>query len=304
MLKCRCCAPRRGFTLVELLVAMSVGGVVLGLLTLAALRQQRLLADLFEDASLSSQLREASALLTTDLRAIAAAAGDVRDARDTAIEARRTIASGIVCDTSGASLLLAPPTGGADTYASYSSAILPGDTAWLYASGDSADPWIPHVVTSVAGAAPGQCAPRGPQLAADVALRARTAIALDSAPSGLTIGHPLRVTRSIRLNLYRSSDDSWNLGERDWNPSMQRFNTVQPLAGPFLSATAMGLVFEYLDTNRAAMAVPLADARGAAAIAFTLRGETHDPVRALGAAAQEGRRRDSVRVTVLLRNRR
>ena len=295
---------RRGFTLIELLVAMVVGGVVLTLLTLTGLRQQRLLGDLFEDASMSGQLREASALLPVELRALSGAAGDLREARDTALEVRGTIASGVVCDTARGSLVLAAATAGSDTYASYATSIQPGDTAWLYAPTGPAEAWLPYRVASVGGTAAGQCGRRGPILGADVAARARTAIALDSAAGALAIGRPLRVTRPIRLSLYRSADGSWNLGERDWNPTTQRFNSIQPLAGPLLAASSSGLVFAYLDTNRVAMPTPLANPRDAAAIAFTLRGETPGAVRALGSAARQGRRLDSTRVVVLLRNRR
>ena len=294
---------RRGFSLVELLVAMVVAGVVLALLTLTGLRQQRLIADLFDDAALSGQLREASALLPTDLRVLGSAAGDLREARDTALEARGTIASAVVCDTARGSVVLAAGTDSADTYTSYATSIQPGDTAWLYQSANGNESWVPRAINSVAATAAGRCAPIGPLLRAEVAARARTAITLDSAVDAAVIGRPLRVTRSLRLSLYRSSDGTWNLGERDWNPSTQRFNSIQPLAGPFLPANTAGLTFEYLDSNRAAMPTPLADPRAAAAIAFTLRGETRYAVRALG-ATQQGRRVDTARVVVLLRNRR
>ncbi|HTI64091.1 MAG TPA: prepilin-type N-terminal cleavage/methylation domain-containing protein [Gemmatimonadaceae bacterium] len=304
MLRRRPCPAPRGFTLVELLVTIVVAGVVLGLLTLTGLRQQRLLADLLDDASLSGQLRDAAALLPIQLRAVSAAGGDLRDARDTALEVRGTIASGVVCDIANNSLILAAPTPGSETYASYATSIQPGDTAWLYVTGALADAWLPYAVTSVASANAGPCAARGPRLGADVAGRTRTAIALDSAPGALAIGRPLRVTRAVRLSLYRSSDGSWSLGERDWNPSTQRFNAIQPLAGPFLAASSAGLAFTYLDTNHAAMTTPLVDSRAPAAIAFTLRGETRSAVRALGSSSRQGRRLDSARVVVLLRNRR
>ena len=294
---------RRGFSLVELLVAMVVAGVVLALLTLTGLRQQRLIADLFDDAALSGQLREASALLPTDLRVLGSAAGDLREARDTALEARGTIASAVVCDTARGSVVLAAGTDSADTYTSYATSIQPGDTAWLYQSVNGNESWVPRAINSVAATAAGRCAPIGPLLRAEVAARARTAITLDSAVDAAVIGRPLRVTRSLRLSRYRSSDGTWNLGERDWNPSTQRFNSIQPLAGPFLPANTAGLTFEYLDSNRAAIPTPLADPRAAAAIAFTLRGETRHAVRALG-ATQQGRRVDTARVVVLLRNRR
>ena len=304
MLTPRAFTAQRGFTLTELLVAMIVAGVVLALLTLTALHQQRLLGDLLEDAALTGQLREAAALVPIDLRALSVGGGDLREARDTALELRNTIASGVVCDTAGRSIVLAPVTAGADTYTSYTTSIEPGDTVWLYTPGDLADGWLPRAVTSIGTAAPGQCRPGAPTLALDVAARARTAITLDSTPGALAIGAPLRVTRPVRLSLYRSADGTWNLGERDWNPSLQRFNSIQPLAGPFLSAAAAGLTFAYLDSARAELPTPVENPAAAAAIAVTLRGETRTAVRALGSASHEGTRLDSARLVILLRNRR
>ncbi len=48
----------------------------------------------------------------------------------------------------------------------------------------------------------------------------------------------MRVTRPIRYSLYHASDGSWYLGARDWNDASARFNTIQPLAGPFRSPGA------------------------------------------------------------------
>jgi prepilin-type N-terminal cleavage/methylation domain-containing protein len=297
----------RGFTLVELLVAMIVAGVVLTLITLTALRQQRLLSDLSDDASLAAQLREAAAILPVDIRALSATAGDVRDARDTALELRATIASGVVCDTAGRSLVLPPATDGADTYASYTSPVEPGDSAWLLTPTDSVDTWQPRAITSVGSAAPGQCAGGGPLLADSVARRPRVQIALDSASAIVVVpGRPLRVTRPVRYSLYRSSDGSWNLGEREWNSAQLGFNGIQPVAGPLLSASARGggLAFAYLDSTLASMPIPLAAPRALAAITLTLRGDTRNAVRALGAARTRGTRTDSISVSVLVHNRR
>lgn len=300
----RSARPRRGFTLVELLMAIIIAGVVFALLTLTGLRQQRLLVDLLDDAALAGQVREASSLLPIQLRGLGAAAGDVREASDTALEIDATIASGVVCDTASGSLVLAAATAGADTYTSYATSIQAGDVAWLYTPGDVAGAWMRHSVTSVSSAPAGRCNPRGPTLALDVAARVRTTIALDSTIGVLTIGHPLRVTRRTRVSLYRSADGSWNLGARDWNPAAQRFNSIQPVAGPFLSADASGLAFTYLDSARVAMPTPVVDSRAVAAIAFTLRGQTRMAVRALGSASRSGSRLDSARAIVLLRNRR
>ncbi|HET7372166.1 MAG TPA: prepilin-type N-terminal cleavage/methylation domain-containing protein [Gemmatimonadaceae bacterium] len=296
---------RRAFTLVELLVAMTVAGIVLTLITLTGLRQQRLLSDLADDASLAAQLREAAAILPVDIRALSATAGDLRDARDTVLEMRSTIASGVVCDTAQRSLVLPPATDGTDAYASYMAPIEAGDSAWLFTPTDSADTWQAHAITSVGSAPPGQCAAGGPRLADSIVRRSRVAIVLDSAASVVaTPGRPLRVTRPVRYSLYRSSDGSWNLGEREWNPAQLRFNGIQPVAGPLLPASAQGLAFDYLDSTRAPMPTPLATPRAVAAITLTLRGETRNAVRALGSGRTRGKRTDSISVSVLVHNRR
>ena len=53
-------------------------------------------------------------------------------------------------------------------------------------------------------------------------------------------GTPLRVTRHERWVFYRASDGRWYLGLRDWNTAAARFNTSQPVAGPFIRALRSG----------------------------------------------------------------
>jgi prepilin-type N-terminal cleavage/methylation domain-containing protein len=173
-----------GFTLVELLVAMTVAGVVVSLVTLTGLRQQRLLSDLSNDASLAAQLHEAAAILPVDIRALSPAAGDVRDARDTALEMRSTIASGVVCDTAARSLVLPPATEGADTYATYASPIEAGDSVWLFTPGDSMDTWQPRAITSVGSARPADRCSR----TASCAARASRSHSIPRRPSSLRRG--------------------------------------------------------------------------------------------------------------------
>ena len=106
----RAAPARRGMTLVELVVALVIAGVLLSLIASISLRQQRVYADLADATALSGQLREAAAILPIDLRAVASGAGDIRNggALDTAIEIRATIATAIVCDTSASGVVLAP----------------------------------------------------------------------------------------------------------------------------------------------------------------------------------------------------
>jgi hypothetical protein len=290
---------RAGLTIAELLIALAVAGVVLALLTAISVREQRVFSDLADRAALAGRLREASTILPVDLRALAPALGDVRDARDTAVELRATIASGVVCDTTANALILAPPV--ADNGAMFATSIggvSPGDTVWLLGAGDSASAWRPFAVTFAAAAGAGQCAAGGPQLSPSVVAQPRAQLTLSgSVPSG-AIGSPLRVTRPMRYSIYRASDGAWYLGERDWNAAALRFNTIQPVAGPLLSAAASGAVFVYRDSVGAALATPVVDGSAIRMFDIVLRGQTRT-ARTLG----NGPQRDSAHVMIVPRNR-
>ena len=145
---------RRGFTLVEALVAMFVGSLVLGMLATISARQQRFYRDIADAAARAEQLQQTEALLPVDVRAIAPGEGDIPagSARDTALQFRATIASAVVCDTAGQSVSLAPavfPSGVPDLW-SQMTAPEAGDTAWSLTLSDTGESWAPHPITSVA----------------------------------------------------------------------------------------------------------------------------------------------------------
>src|SRR5690242_19813441 len=219
----------RGFTLPELMIALTCAGLLFAAIASIALRQQRLCGELATSAALTGRLREVVATLPIDLRAASPAAGDIRDARDTSLEIRSTIASAVVCDTAGRSLVLGPAPYGAGTYAAFLSLVVAGDTAWLLDIRDTIETWAPRRITSVSSTTVTKCG-RGAPLTSGVAFTA-TVFALDTLPPGRA-GAVLRVTRPERYSLYRSSDGSWQLGARDWNTTTLRLNTIQPVAGP------------------------------------------------------------------------
>ena len=297
---------RRGVTLLELMVALAVAGVALSLIAAISARQQRIVAGLTDRAVLWTQLGDAASILPIDLRSASPAGGDIRDARDTSVQLRASIATAVVCDVRSGTLVLAPASPGADTYGSVLSPIKQGDTAWLFTPGDSADGWQGYGIDAATMEAPGPCAISGPLLTGSARLLPRIGIRLDGA-SRSTIGMPVRVTRELRYSLYRGSDRAWYLGQRDWNASTLRFNTIQPVAGPFLPPRSGGrqggLEFRYVDTIGNVVSVPVADTRALSMIRIDLRGETRSAERSFSSAAVDGKRLDSIGVWVLLRNR-
>jgi hypothetical protein len=295
---------RRGATFVELIVTMIVGGIALTLITALCLREHRVFTDLAEQAAAYAQLRDAEAILPTDIRAASTAAGDLRDARDTSLELRSVVASGVVCDTAGGAVVLAPATAGVDSYAGISSAVTSGDTAWVLALADSTEAWRPFRVAASSAFRAGACAPGGPALIGSALTLPRTVLTLDSLSPATAIGVPLRITRPLRYSFYRGTDGAWYLGQRDWNTVTQRFNAIQPVSGPFVAPSASASVFHYLDTAGAALAVPVANARLVGAVRIDLQTRTASVPRALASAARRAPRADSAMVWILVRNRR
>ncbi|HEX8946479.1 MAG TPA: hypothetical protein VF785_25305 [Gemmatimonadaceae bacterium] len=301
----RSIAPRRGASIIEVVIAMVVAAVVLSLVTAISVRQQRLFTDLADAVALSGRLREAATILPIDLRGASIASRDISEARDTSIELRATIASAVVCDTIDNGLVLAPVDAGPSPYASYLTAVNVGDTAWVLMPPDSVGDWLPFRVETVGNAPQRQCAPAGPHLSDSVRALSRMNIGLSTPPVALRamIGTAVRVTRPLRYSLYRAGDGAWYLGEKEWNSAATRFNTIQPVSGPFLSAALGGLTLAYLDSIGATIPAPVSDPRTIAAIRLTLRGQTKNVARVIGSAASTGARVDTTVITVLAHNR-
>ena len=290
---------RPGFTLAELLIALACASVLFAVTASIALRQQRLFAELADNAAATGRLREVTATLPIDLRGVSPAAGDIREARDTALEVRATIASAVVCDTAGRSIVLGPALAGAGTFANYLTAVASSDTAWLLDLRDTLDNWIPRKITSVSSTSANGCGRGAPVASGPFSA---TTLTLDSlAPA--RPGTALRVTRPVRYSLYRSSDGSWQVGARDWNSSTLRLNTIQPIAGPFAPPSGHGLAFSYLDSAGRELANPGDSSARLALIRIAAMTRAGAPARVLGANATS-RRTDSLDVAVFLHNRR
>jgi hypothetical protein len=299
---------RAGATLIELLVAVTVGGVVLALIAGAALGGQRFFSGFGDVMAVSKQLHESASIVPIDLRGLAVAAGDVTagEARDTSVQLRETLASAVVCDTAVDGVVLAPAVQGGGAFAGSVAQLQSDDTAWVLVPLDTTETWTPHRIADVSTTAAGPCSALGPRLRAVEQTEPRSVLRLDSVSSpGALLGRPVRITRLSRYSLYRSSDGDWYLGHRDWNAALARFNTIQPVSGPFASPARGGLRLRYFDSLGAELAQPVANTRRIALIRATLRAETRQQVRIPGVAVEaSGRRVDSVQVTIGLRNRR
>jgi hypothetical protein len=225
-----------GATLAELLVAITLGALVLGTASASVLRQQRGARRVAGIVGGAAQTRAGSLLMPAELADLTPSSGDLvgREARDTALQLRWAVAAGVACDSAVGHAVLALADG--DELAPGGVAVPPrtGDSLWWYA--DASSGWRAQRITDVRNVAAAPCPARVSGAEQGSALR----LALtdrDTIPAGAVV----RVTRPLVYVIYRSGDGSWQLGVRDWSDATQRFAPPQPVAGPFARRTDTGL---------------------------------------------------------------
>jgi hypothetical protein len=292
-----------GFTTVELMVALVIGGIVLAAIGVVLRRQQRFYATAAVLVEQRVALRDVTGILPGELRAVSPAGGDVLAFSDSALELRATIGTAIACDTvpGGGALALAAASGRRASLSSFTTAPQSGDVALVYAGGatDRADDdrWIPLGVADVVSN-PAVCVgspfvptdASGPPLVIRFAGGSRVSASVGP-------GAFVRVLRRVRYRFYRASTGDWYLGYSEW--SGVGFTVVQPVSGPFAaysSRGASGVSLRYVDENGAAVVDP-ADAARIARVRVAARGVVRGSLSAARAIT------DSQSVGVRLRNR-
>jgi hypothetical protein len=233
---------RRGATLAELLVALTLAGLVLGTASRSVLLQQRTARHLAGSASADAQSRGASELLRAQLSAADPKAGDLSSEQsDTALQLRAPVALGVVCASSAGVVAVSVDDRENSSIGVTFSPPRAGDSLWWYPGGGS--PWVGRRLSN-ASTGEDECRPLG--TAAAPSLRLQLA-SVDTVPPGT----PARITRQLRYDLYRGSDGRWYLGSRDWSDAMHRFAPPQPIAGPFIRQAPNGewTGFAFFDEN-------------------------------------------------------
>lgn len=306
---------RRGFTLVELLIAMTMLAVVGGTIVTMLNGQQRFVRAASDIGAMRSQLQTAAVILPADLRAISASGADIRSMSDSSVQVRATIASSIVCAIAGNVVTLAPDsplqssTSSGTVDVKLTSIMLPpaaGDSIFLWdqdstrwGNGAATTPYgITGVATSTCATLNGQpFASSGPALQ----------LTLGATPSatGVAVGTTVRVVRDVRYGLYQSSaDNQWYLGYRDYNST--DFTGYENVAGPFRpyasgATSTSGVRFAYFDTTGTEITDYTQVAR-VARIQTTAQAQTNTPV-SLSGSLDSKQHEDWLRVGVSIRNR-
>jgi prepilin-type N-terminal cleavage/methylation domain-containing protein len=252
----------RGFTLVEIVVALALTLIVIGSVHRLLVTIQRLSRTQAAQVDLQSNVRAGVLVIANELRELNALDGGSADQTDlltiagTAVTYRAARGIGFVCQ---------PPSAGQIRIArsTFSGARDPEpsrDVALLLVEADPAagtsDAWLPLAITGVASSSncPGVAGPA-------------ISIAVGTPVPVTPVGTPLRVYETMEFKLYQSSGEWW-LGAR----SVSAGEAIQPLVGPL--AAADGLRFEYL--NRQGMLTH--DPASVRSIIVRLRGISNQPL--------------------------
>lgn len=298
--------PRRGVSLVELLVALVLFGLVATAVLAVLDRQSRLheaLTVLLETRVQHAATHETVAVL---LRGASPPSSDVESVSDSALAWRLPMGGGVACLLAANRIVFSPDTiSGGQVLARIPELPQAGDSAWLLDEGPTDatidDAWR-GVRIDAAYRSAGACAGTtllGPSDAA------RSSWVLDvsgfvPASPGAGAGTPVRLTRRARLALYRSGSESW-LGFAEWNAGTGSWNVIQPVSGPYRHYSAgpsssSGVALAPLDSTGLAHWL---DPRRPSSIAFVTRTRSR-PV------GLTGRQRlpvdDSLHTVVSLRN--
>lgn len=297
--------PRRGVTLIELLIVLVLLGLVAAMTVRMVSKQQRFYSGVAEIGTTRSNMRELSALLPADLRGISSIGGDIYSMSDSAIDFRLPTGQAVICTITpgGLSVTVAPlQVASRSAVTSWLSAPSAGDSVFIYDEGASSavadDSWRPNKL--LIAPTPASTCPTstgltlsGSEAAAGFTLTLATALPATTPP-----GSMIRFFRRAHYGLAKRGTD-WFLTYFDCPAGS--CNTPSPTAGPFRPYDplfgASGVQFRYVDSTGAATSVPARVAR----VDVVVRAQTRAPV-----ALADGARaivQDSLAFSTALRNR-
>jgi len=274
---------RRGFTLVEMLIAVVLVSLVGMGITNMLKQQQRLTVSQVEQASLQGNVRIGKNILTSELRELATSptgASDLQVISSTTMRYRAMRALGLACEITRTWVKLrASPLFGAR------SIVAGQDSLLLFAEGNptlsSDDKWVAAPITGMSAGTCGSSAAVVLTTTLDTLVAPMSAYVTDA---------PARTFEVMELGQVAQGGENW-LGAR----SVSGGQTLTPVVGPL---TAVGISFVYLDS----LGNVTATRANIRSIQVTLRGQTDRSVRTVSNPGTTQRLTDSLVTLISLRN--
>jgi prepilin-type N-terminal cleavage/methylation domain-containing protein len=312
---------RAGFTLAELMVTITILGIISTLLTSIMMRQQRFHRAVANIADARARMRDLATILPTDLRSISTAGSDILSMDENQIQFRAFIGAAVLCRYGAATIIELPPKvlASGNMLTTWITTPGPNDVAYLYndstTSGNSDDSWTPFTITDTTSAANAAWCPSNNvpafTAAADNASR-RYRLTLGAAPNQaqIKIGAPIRFAREVRYSAYQAADNNWYVGYERCTPNI--VPTLpgvcagrEVLAGPILPVSTdtltSGLFFVYYNQTGGRV-TSVANASTIARISVGIR-TISESLRQATANNKQIVGGDSLRFTIGIRNR-
>jgi len=290
---------RRGYSIIELLIALVLLSMVSAAIYKVLVNNQRLYLAQTQTIDLNQNMRAAVAILPAEFRELDAADGDIQAMTATSITIRAMRQLAFVC--------LTPPLGGGIGQLTLTIRKTPmygtrqtfnvNDSLLIYWEGNpltrADDQWLLGQVKTVvpgpvctqdtlAAVNQGYTLTLQPQWINNAALNVANAI---------TRGAPVRGFDNVTYSVYQSpTDNNWYLGQTNNSAG----GGIQPIIGPLIGAN--GVTFSYYDSVGTVTGAPTSVAQ----IQILLRARTVSPIR--DASVVQAFKVDSIVTRVALRN--
>ena len=313
-------SARRGFTLVELLVSLVLLGIVMGAMIAVLGRQQRFYGSATDLMDTRGRMRQALAVLPSDLRALSPSdtlsggpnTGDIYAWNDHALEFRSVGGSSTVCwrpAVAPLTTLRLPPVGLPNALTAWLTTPVVGDSLLIF--DNTAIRWRAYAITAIAPVSGAAGCPTGAGQFLTAAQGALSSFSVTVAPAlnaTIAVGAPVRVFRRVHYELYQETDGRWYLGFFDCLSTyvnVSRCGSLEPVSGPYKPYSATpgqsGLLFTYYDSTGVVLDPATAKASHVARIDLTVRAQTQAAIALSGGARAVAS--DTTRYTIGLRNR-
>jgi prepilin-type N-terminal cleavage/methylation domain-containing protein len=281
-------AGSRGFTMVELIIAITIAAVVLGATWKLLTSNQRFYRAQSELQDVQQNLRAATQIVPGDLRELDAKGGDILAMSAGSITIRAMRGFGVVCaapdQVNGYVKLqnaLLFMSGAID--ATRHNAIVFRE---LDPTKNTDDTWQRGTISASTTAS---------QTCTDGTAATRLTVTLANGNAflgGVTVGAPVRIFEQVKYLAYDDGTGVWWLGTSTYQSGA--WTSTTPVAGPIVATT--GIAFAYYDSS----GTVTSDSSHVASIGMTVRGQSLRPIMVQGHPT--GPYKDSVTVRVALRN--
>jgi prepilin-type N-terminal cleavage/methylation domain-containing protein len=290
---------RRGASIIEMMIALTIFSVVMVGVTGAITEQTRFQAGASRVVGSQRSIRQISDLLSSELRALGTGAGDIYAMNASSIDLRVTTGSSVTCSIAGdrKSVIIPPVQLGTDLpLTSWRDVPVAGDSVFIFDEGASSarndDAWRAYRLTLAPSTATCPTSSGFTRTAGEAAAGMRISIPL-ALPVTVVAGAPIRFFRPARYALATGPDSRWYLGYTECKAGC---GTLDVVAGPVRPPSGQGIGFTFRDSLGAITATPT----DVAFIELVLHTEGAKPTER--SRLRSGALADSLRVSVSVRN--